>query len=339
MTKGYSSPEIPEILQDYYDAQAAYAHGVMASRSLEKLLQDMPEVKSAPVDDHTELLYVDMPAIEDGDSSEAVVLSLPHANGWKPHMYLRARYLQEAAAPEKRLIVLPNNTLGDRAYTLDDEELERVESGDLRPIAEQQARLILQLGIGRVSLMGYSLGAMDAAVLAKVLKDDAELVTIGVFEAPNVMERSDKELRKGFTAPGLGGLARAVKESQIPALSEAMKKRKVAWDILKFGLATEKWSPFADPANKALLGAMQKDRLFRDLRPALNAQPEVGLVLAAAEHSLITPPEQLYFHYEQTKNDHNNGDMLAVSGYGHEMGDNIVVHALLGKASLSRAKK
>ncbi|MEK7095982.1 MAG: hypothetical protein AAB896_01690 [Patescibacteria group bacterium] len=120
MNKPYIEPFIPNSLMPQWDEQAQVAHERMARANLESLLQDMPPVKAVEVGGQR-LLYVEMPAIEDSEN-EALALSLPYANSWKPHMYLRARYLQESAAPDKKLIILPNSGLRDRAYELTKEE-------------------------------------------------------------------------------------------------------------------------------------------------------------------------------------------------------------------------
>lgn len=326
-------PHIPESLTPYYDNQAQEAHYRMAHKSLEMLLGDMPEVKVGEIVGGKRLLYAEMPAIEDGDNNEALVLSLPYGQSWKPHMYLRARYLQEGAAPHMRLIVLPNNSARHKAYELSEKNLERVERGDITPIAEQQARLLKSLSAGRLALTGYSFGGMNVGVLARVLKDDAELLTLGIFEPTNVMIREPKELTKAFTKTGLQALRRAVEDAQIPALSKAMSWSNLGLDVIKFGIGT-----FIDEENSVLKQAMPRNSLQSDLIPVLKAQPNTGVLLAAGEKSLVTPPEQLYFHYDRIVEQHDNTDMLVVESYGHEMGDNIIVHGLLGKAALSRSR-
>ncbi|MEK7095983.1 MAG: hypothetical protein AAB896_01695 [Patescibacteria group bacterium] len=184
--------------------------------------------------------------------------------------------------------------------------------------------------------MGYSFGAMDAAVLSKVLKDDTELLALGIFEPTNVMVRTPKDLQKAFTKSGLSAFKKAVKDAQIPALQEALRWDRLAADFIKFGLST-----LFVKENKAIKSGMAANNLSDDLMPVLDEHPGVPTLLASAEHSLITPPEQLYYHYGRLGNlmSRPNLDMHVVEGYGHEMGDNIVLHGLLGKAVLSRHKK
>jgi pimeloyl-ACP methyl ester carboxylesterase len=338
----YKEPFIPGSLKPYFDADdgmARTAHEYMADRSPEYLFDEMPPVKVAEVNGKR-LLYAELPAIDShSQQDEALVLSLPHANGWKPHMYLRARYLQEAAAPEQRLIVLPNSSNRAKAYELTTEELAKVEQGDITPIAERQARLIKHLGIGRTSLMGYSFGAMEAAVLSRVLAEDAELIALGIFEPTNIMDRSPKELEKAFTKPGLKPLIKAVKDAQMPALSQVMSQPGLTLDILKFGLAAHPLSPFAIKENKAIYSGMAVNNLSTDLNAMLNQQPNTPVFMASGAESLIAPLGPMHSQYVNIYKPERNLGIHAVEDYGHEMGDNVVAHGLLGKAALEQARK
>ncbi|MDB5161187.1 MAG: hypothetical protein JWO96_567 [Candidatus Saccharibacteria bacterium] len=326
--------KLPHSLEPYFDDQARVAHESMAATSLEKHLKEMPrsQLKEVGVQ---QIRYAEIIPAGDYDNSEAILLELPFANGWAPHMYLRARYLQAVAAPDQRVIVFPQSTISETAYDFTGFQLDQIKQGDVTPIAERQARLVRTLGIGRASIIGYSGGGMNAAVLSEVLADEVSVLSVGVFEPPNVVDRTAKQLTKDFKASGFSYL-QAAKDAEIPALVEALGKSPVSWKVLKgttnFGVST------LLRGNKELKEGMAHNNLSHTLALALLHQPGLGVTLANAEHSKVSPKIKMSAQ-ANTLSPFGNVNHITVEGYDHGMGDNIVVHGLLGKAAVENSKK
>lgn len=333
MSTEYQLPHIPESLTPYFDEDAQIVHEYMASKSLEEFLKEKPEsrvVSSARI--------VELPPVVEEDEGKSFVLILPFAQGWKHSMFLRARHYQRTVAPNHRLFVLPGDTKDEPAFDLNEEEREKVRSGDFTPIAEHRVRALRNLALGEVAISAYSAGGTEAPFLAQVLADYAELSSININEATNTESRLAKQLKKDFTGSNpLSAITshwRAIRNAKVPAINEALGILPLAGDYMHFALDA------STKDNKAIQHGMASNNSSSVLAPVLRAQQQVSAFYTNAQNSRITRTEPLRIHVNSLKQEFGNRvEMLTVEGYGHEMGDNIVVHALLGKAALARAKK
>lgn len=343
MERGVIRPVIPPELVAEFSDSAIEAHERMASTSLEDLCKDMPATEIKAVAGQWARYTLLKPQIEH-DPQKAVVVDLPHANALHPHIYLRLKLAQEIAAPNTAFIVFPGHRLGDKAYDLSREEMSKVVQGDLSPIAERHARVLQALRIGWLSIegySGYSGGVNNCLALGKVASDYAYLQALGVFEAPNVKARTKKELEADFKATGWRPFLKSINDAQMPALRDALgvsensliPRPRMIRALGGFLLATK-----LIPENGALIESMLHDNLTDQILPILKAQPTTQVLIGNAENSRIMPTEDGDRHYSHLQEEFGGGiQRLTVSGYGHEMADNIVVHALLVKKSLNQA--
>src|SRR5690348_12148273 len=132
---------VPPELEPYIDDSLRRAHQQLRWQDARTVVRDMPPVQY--LDREGTVGYVDLAPPMDHDRTHAVVLPLPFANGWAPHMALRARLLQDSLPTPTRCIVLPNNTRCEpRVYHLDQQARAKVRAGDFSPLAEQQVRTL-----------------------------------------------------------------------------------------------------------------------------------------------------------------------------------------------------
>jgi hypothetical protein len=266
--------------------------------------------------------FVDLRHRDEPDSKHAIIMPLPYANGWGPHVAYRAKLLQDSLEVPQRVIVFPNNTAFNTAYTFAKNEELEVSSGRFDAIAHKQFKTLDALGVESFHYIGYSQGASVGAVALKLASKSGyfEAKASGLFEAPNMIARTKKELSKAFTAGGVKPLNRAVNDSGIPGLSEAQYSRggldapKQLGKFAVFGLGTLR------AANKAIKNGFTYNRFFKEVDMIDTSVP---VLTGAALETKIADPELVA----------ERGGII-VNGYGHEMGDNIVVHAIIGKLAL-----
>jgi len=252
------------------------------------------------------------------------VLATPFQQAWKPSMFIRAAYAQQAVAPESRMVILPNNSVTDTYYHFERPELGQLSSGNLTPLFEHQARVLEALGVeGKVMLSGYSMGALTAIGLAKVCSERLAVVSVNADEAPTG-GREPKALNKDFmTSGGWGEQRAAIADARVPALSEALKTRRLAFDYARFGTASLLSMVGLRPVNKALAEGMARVDFGALLLEARAQFPEAIIKLGRVVDSRMVQLERV---------PQAAADIREYSGAGahkHTTGDNVVAHALM----------
>jgi len=307
-------PTVPDELVDLLaNPSVQETHEFWQNRSLQDVCAAMPE---PVVTEYGRAVVLDPVDAEwDGTTS---VLALPFQQAWKPSMFIRAAYAHQAVAAESRMVVLPNNSATDTYYHFERAELRKLSAGNLNPLFEHQARVLEALGVeGKVTLSGYSMGALTVLGLAKVCSDEFTVVSVNADEAPTG-GREPKELRKAFMASGGWSEQRAaVADARLPALSEVLHARRLVLDYVRFGLAS------LGAENKALAAGMARVD-FGELLSGGRAQfPGAIMKLGHVADSRLVQLE----HVPQALR-----DIRRYSGAGahkHATGDNVVAHALM----------
>lgn len=328
-----SEIRIPQLLAPYFDDAAREQHQSFAAMSHSEVVDATPALRTVSFDEG-EIGYIDIPPTDEADTAaEAIVFALPYASGWTPNRFLRVSMVGALAATGRRIVALPGNSPRQEAISLDKQNRARIAQGDMRPIGELDARLLKSLGISRAAIMGYSFGAMRAAELASVVSDVVDVTHVGTFDAPNAVDRTPSELQRDFSNPGMRPFVDAVRAAEVPALSADFGitnetkgvSLRILRDLARFGLAS------LDPENAAIRTGMARDTLPAQLDTILARTQPQRLVVANAQHSLILPTERVdALRTQFTSAD--NAKFVTVDGpYGHEMGDNILVQALLAK--------
>lgn len=263
----------------------------------------------------------------DRDESHTVVFALPHQQGWKESMAIRAGFARDAVYPNSRMVILPNNTVGDKYYSLAADERQQIANGNLAPYFEQRVRLLESLEVeGSVVLSGYSLGALTAVGIAAYGSDRWDVRLVNADEAPNG-RRTPKQMQSDFMkSGGWGEQQAAIADAGIPALSEAMSTVRLAKDYARFFRAT------LDPENAALAKGMSNGRFNEYAARAFNAHPDMTLKVGHVVGSRVFQPEA--FDPLDARGWVPIADIVQVAYTGeyarlHPTGDNVAAHALM----------
>lgn len=335
---------MPESLNRLADDAFYQAHEELSRVTPADIRQSMPKVQHIG-DPATHAGYVDLLPQDVDDPRKAVVMPLPFANDWGPNMALRTRFVQQVL-PHRRVIVFPNNSMYDpNVYALNTKERYTVASGNFEPLATRQLQTLEGLGVERIQYFGYSQGASVGAVAARLAAQRGVLGlgNSGFVEAPNVMQRGPKQLRKDFMVP-LGRFNQAINDSAIPALSEILYARE-GWDRarqLRMFLGFARGARLPD--NRALHRGFGHETFAGDIAGVLRKAAQIRLLVGQAENSRIMPVDaagtkKVYELQRSEANGRNRLDVVTIPEYGHEAGDNIALHALLARAALSSSNR
>lgn len=257
---------------------------------------------------------------------EAVALLFPFGNGYGPSMAIRTGIMRDMLDEPLPVLMYPNNTIGQDWYDLYDEIPADVS------LAESIVESAAKNGVKKLHVITYSQGATIGGRMLHLMENNFDIEDTGVMlgDAPNVvMGRTSKQIGKDFKAGGIKTLNKAINDSAIPALSEAQHARggldgiRQLAGFAMFGLGATSFN------NKRLRASMAFDGFATDIVTA--QQGPNNLLIVRMEDSLICTDE-LDAALEQT--DH---EVEVVPGYGHEGGDNIVLHALLARKAIRRA--
>jgi hypothetical protein len=244
-------------------------------------------------------------------SNEAAVMFNPHANGATPNMLVRSEFLHEVFR---------------FAEVRDDEGSDakkQIKNGELGPLSKELLRAVSEQSIGRVSLLGFSLGA-DLALSGTIESDAANVDVRGVSigDPTGVVDRGMIKLLKDFYAAAPDLEARADK-SGIDALRPAREEK---FGYLKF-LASMLY-PINFPTNHETLS---KNRFEQYTQQILNQDKIESLTVGYGGESTITRPTDIEPAIASLYN-HNGEDSftsIRVEGVQHTWGDQLTLLAKL----------
>jgi hypothetical protein len=324
------APVVPDQLRPYMDDEFMAVHERWRDTSLEDMRQNMPQPVAT---EYGRAVILDPSG--DRDETRTVVLGLPHQQAWKPSMAIRAEFMRQVVAPASRMIVFPNNTVGDRYYNFSDNEAATIESGNLAPFFEQRVRILEELSVkGSIDLTGYSLGGMTAVGIAGVEADNWSVRVLNADEPPNA-PRTPKELQRDFMKSGGWGEQRAaIADAQIPALEQELTAPRLAADYARFGLAT------LIAANKTLHEGMARENFDQLVVEAGKNHPAVIIKLGYVVGSRVFDVDVFNEDGVRESLPESNLSLVAYSGEGarlHPTGDNIVAHTLMFKHAEAQA--
>lgn len=338
---GYTEPVIPEILSEYFDDTAQEAHERMQRMDVGDIPCPQPRL-----DGSGQLYYELLPKDPDTgrvlehDPTRAIVDFFPFANGLSPHMILRCVLLQRSLGEPVKLIAFPNNTLRTQHYGFTRPQFSDLRSGSFDPTTEGPARVFDTQGIERVDAYGYSQGGSVTANLLKRAKQSGTFMvqSVVIFDPPNIVQRTGKELFDDFSAPGMKPFRQAARDAAIPVLQEVYGTEdnalKQLASMVVFGLGA-----ILSKENRALARAMTggvRHNVFMD--DAIRQGQEVDKdhsVFAYGKTGRIVTARALELLEAELAERFN---VFALPG-GHELADNIVVDALLAKAAIEGVHK
>lgn len=328
-------PEVPVELDHFLDVPEIYDAAVNGQNdSLRQVKDDMDnpyltQVLEVPVgsvnanNSDESIGFVRLPGNRSSHKIDrsvgAVAFGLPYGQGWKPSMYIRARKLQQIAAPENDLLIFP--ATNDFIRLSDSELREMDETKSLDVIAEKRARALEALGYDEYKLTGASMdGLVQLGVLA--VNPEVDITAVNIDEMPY----GDGSITTRFLLSG-GSLDQraAIRDSKIEALKSALNPARQAADYGAFALLS------MSKKGKAEKKAMSKDalggQLDRTIAKALeNARFEIPIKFGKSTESLV---------FDQGDLMHSHKDGYSLKYYSgkaarkHAVIENPVAHALM----------
>lgn len=331
-------PETPQLhgFEHLYDEHAQEVFERWRTYTADDIAAMMPtELQSFTNMRDESIRFVDLVPNGDFDENHVLSLRLPIANGWRPHMFMRAKLLQELLPVPERVRVFPNDTRAQKTLDVSEKTLADLNAGNFGSLAElQQESLDYDTDLsGKYivnDLSGYSLGGTVALAQAGL---DVPTRSLDYFEIATAVSRTEKQLNKD-TLNGSVSLRKyneAMIETGIPALAEAFgvtgprtSVRQFVVGGVKFGLDTML------ATNKAIKTGLTRATAEEDLEAALEAWPEITVVQARGGDSKVMPADASEKLAEILRGAHRH-DVLTAEGYAHEAGDNIWLPALASR--------
>lgn len=338
-----STPETTIIPSDQFDLEVRKSrHDI--NRISESRIEDITHSSRRLVDigGTAVAMGVIMPQQPDYDETRLLVMPAPFGNGLSPSMVLRAMLLQrsvrEGASP---LIVLPNNTPEEYAYTLTPRSIAPHDEhyNPLEDLGLQQARALKRYtqektgGEVAYDVVGYSQAAAVAPFIAGSL---GGVRTVISADAPNTKsDRSAKQLKKDFMHTKLHELNRAINDSEIHSLNHFQglsDKGKMTRRQLRGLVGAYRGSRL--PSNRMLHEAMASNSHLEDLNRVAYWQVELAYMgIARATKSVIFQEADFEEYKKGITKDVDSG-FYELAGYGHEAADNIAQFAQFARTAL-----
>jgi len=302
-------------------------HAQLQHTSLEDYATGMPQAHWDPEG----LLHVDTLKHDPysvADERTAVIVPIPFATGWRPHMAARVDLLNAALGGSNRMIALPNSAHGAPATQYSRKERAAFAQGDYTFLSEKVLRMLEREGIENVSVAGYSQGSVVGASIAKAVAVSGvqKLEAAALSEMPTIVQRSAARLAIDFVRTGMSGYVTAMDGTEIPLLCQSVTPAGRVVAAREFGqylrtvflpenVAIGRGLRFATFGSVVLQAAQNNDAQFGFMR---------------AERSTVTPNEP-FQGLVRNLEDHLLGRVQSVEipGYGHEFGDHSVALALV----------
>lgn len=306
-------------------------HDELAVMSLSEMMDDVTDrlaTGTFQLGDEGYLRLHEMRAADEATSKQAALLFLPYGNGFSPGMRVRSAVYQRFFPEGMRLLVVGNNTLGETAYDLPQE------GNAAQQLARKTMHAVARLGIEKVHVIGESQGAMVGAFLLDVARDELEVASFSLKDAPNTVERTEKQLLKDFQGDGLDALRAlniAISHAGLPALVRAQRSGggldavPQAIGMARFGLGSLR------ATNKRMHAAMTERSFVDALRSANAAEFGAhGQVVRYGESLVCT--DEIYTDLGAA----GLRDLLTeVRYYGHEGTDQVILNALLNRRAMT----
>lgn len=270
---------VPDQLYPMVDDHVLAVHERWQQYDLHDVRAMMPEPISVSRGERNARLVVLGPEDGEVDTTLTGVVRLPHQQAWKPSMFIRAEMDRQMSMPHSRMIVLPNNSVTDTYVDLSAEEMQSLHEHGLGVFYEHDVRVLEAYGLaGRVALRGDSFGGLAVWGLAAVGPRNFDIVSIHTDETPNA-DRTPKQLTADFLASGKWGWQlQAVADANIPSLTQALNRPRMAVDYARFGLAAA-----TSPLNKGLMRGMASPHFAALVDKALHQYPYVAPRLSHAK--------------------------------------------------------
>lgn len=341
-------PNLPPVYQEAFTDRDRKVHENLAHTSLNQFMEEMEQaqIHTLNFDKDHRIRFVDIRSDDESNPAEAIVMPLPFGNGYAPAMHIRALAMQGLLNEPKRVLMFPNNDHKNAWYEMPNEHtLAQYITHENNPLtmstrellSETIIRAVDRLGVGQVDIVGYSQGATIGATVLARSANHLDTTSAMLGEPANVESRTPKQLQKDFQGDGfkaLNALNQAINDSAIPALTEAQHSSSGLITLIrqlstlaKFGISSKL------ATNKQLHNAMTGEDFVDDLVRAEsigNLPDSRHMLIARMATSLICTP-----NLDERLNESGLSEHLEViEGYGHEGGDNVILHALMARSAI-----
>lgn len=328
-------PTVPALLQADWDTNEHLQawHATLQHHTIESYQRTSPVGRLALSGVHTGegIRYVDIMPPDVADEKDAIVIMHNFAGGWGVRGAVRHEALLASLPEPRRLLAFPNAIVGHEVATYSFNERRRLAAGDLAPLADRVLATCRSLGIRSIQTAGYSQGASTgAAVLARAADQGIEAGHSGLFDPPNVVERTSLALARDFVATGVANGFRASQAARIPLIDEANgpASRDRAMDRLRA------IRNYTHPHNRALGRGLTHRTFGRDANTFLRAFPDAQLLCMRAELSTVTPRAAYEKQVRYLSHYRERVRSVTIPDIGHEFAENPIAYALLGARAL-----
>lgn len=322
-----------QLMNEVPQQRIEHAVSYWADRSLDDVKSEMPATQRYG---HADIAVVN----PDGDTDETRTLLLPleYNQGATVAHYMRAKVLQQYAAPNSRVIILPNSGLGmphvDTKNGLTDSQREAMGRGDYMPYAQLLTNTLEQANrvhsFGALDIEGSSQGALTGLGIGANGSESLEVSRIVAIETPSKAGRNLGKLAVDFiqSGGGMSGLPNSVKGSEIKAQAQAMNFMRSNWDVAKF---------FARSVGTTEARLIAKSMTGDANEMAVKAISQLGsgvINLIHIENSKVFDPTSLAPEvYKNTKQLYVVGD----DAYAHSTPNNLRFNAAMAYSGLKQA--
>lgn len=315
------------------------AHEQYASMTIKDIELITPE---AIRDSDHGITYVDYEPRGSYDRRNALVIQKTSGNGHGLNWVCRLRLLQDSLPEPTRIISFPSPSTRPpvgmppdrhirKTILLNEAEIDEVTAGNFAAIGHRQAGVLRKLGIQKVQEIGYSQGASIGAGVLPIFADQFEVGHSGLFEPANLQIRSERALKFAHTASAVGFI-RAVHDTALPVFEELQEVR--PRDLLRqvYKSIRFRQGDKTMPVQRALESGLSKDRFVSDVDKFLNKKGESHLLVVRGSKSRVATVQG----FERLRALHSERlRTFEVPHYGHGLGNNLALFALLSAAALS----
>ncbi len=317
--------KVPDELYPLVDDHTLEVFEKWSRCSLDDMNSEMPKLSLLPTSRGRKIGAAVLLPKGDYDNRRAIALVTSYAQKWKSVQNLIGKITQEIVAPEVPFYVFTNNGfLDNSAYELNDQELQTVAEGDLRPLAEQIVSALEGQGVDQIGLTGYSFGGSVVPAVARVGSDVYEVTHMNIDEAPNTAK-----LIRDFRASTNDG-GSVTRDSGLPVSAEISAPPGIWLDYAAFIAAG-----LFNPSNRALRKSLGHQRLMTDIKGALVEYPSMVVKLGSVAGSkLLELDESVKAVTSAYPDNVRYKKYTGSAAHKHNTGDNTMAYALMVKDGL-----
>jgi len=326
-------------LKDYYhfDEQILQSVGTTALQqnklSFQELADDFgigagPQLQRPTAQTNRTIEFFQINPSADYDESKLRICQSPMGIPADKSMAMRAIRLFGSDPTVPLIVVGSPASIGNRANRLKLADLNQVRRGDLEPAISPMLQFIMNQGVTKLEVVGYSYGAdAGAAILSASNRYDIKTECAVLIEPAGVQEQSVLNLAKSFGASG-AELEAYVDQTESAPLFEARNRNQSAIAGLT---GFSKWAGgFLRASNLAIAQGLSRGRFAPTLDRALDKQAELKVAIAWGSASELVNADAITEAIRDLSVKHPHRVLpMEMNGMHHGGGDDIDLHAAM----------